>query len=337
MNFLDEAKKRRVQKWIDAGGMSSNYQKPECFNDIKTLKITLGPKVAHGQYIDLYCPKELEKIYLRKNLCLKILKYGGDTWGSSDVMGVSNLFESSTIQNLMADRGFAPKVFDIVKINGQLAQVTEYLTGEQTTNEIEDERFIFHVPEVTQPHNQIAGKLLDFQGARFVDYAKFKQDVIREATGKIQSKGASGGAYQSTSYFGGFRDTLSRISEYCFSGLVGKSVLDIGCNYGMFSREALRMGAKRVVGIDRPEVTKIARKLALIDGYFNIDFIGCDASKVTSEWLEENTGLTKFDVHFFLSMENWIGKPKYIYNCERIYWEGHGENRNFRMIDNPKP
>ena len=45
-------------------------------------------------------------------------------------------------------------------------------------------------------------------------------------------------------------DKFARFSQIFPADLTGKSVLDIGCNAGFYSVEALRRGASRVVGID---------------------------------------------------------------------------------------
>jgi tRNA (mo5U34)-methyltransferase len=45
-------------------------------------------------------------------------------------------------------------------------------------------------------------------------------------------------------------DSLRRLSDLKLPDLRGKSVLDIGCNSGMYSFECERLGASRVVGID---------------------------------------------------------------------------------------
>jgi len=44
--------------------------------------------------------------------------------------------------------------------------------------------------------------------------------------------------------------------------VAGKRVLDIGCNAGMFAREAKRRGATEVVGVDAGDVIHVARRLA---------------------------------------------------------------------------
>ena len=50
-----------------------------------------------------------------------------------------------------------------------------------------------------------------------------------------------------------------------------RRVLDIGCNAGLFAREAKRRGAAEVVGIDKGDVIRVARNLAEAEG-LDVDF-----------------------------------------------------------------
>ncbi len=54
--------------------------------------------------------------------------------------------------------------------------------------------------------------------------------------------------------------------------LTGKSVLDVGCNYGFFLHDAIRRGAQRAVGIEAdPERFRIASTLAMLwDGKIEV-------------------------------------------------------------------
>jgi SAM-dependent methyltransferase len=46
----------------------------------------------------------------------------------------------------------------------------------------------------------------------------------------------------------------------------GRTVLDVGCNNGYFVREAMRLGAKRAVGVDKSDCIVGARQLAKEEG-----------------------------------------------------------------------
>ena len=57
-----------------------------------------------------------------------------------------------------------------------------------------------------------------------------------------------------------------RLGMIDWSCVKDKTVLDIGCNAGMFAREAARNGARKVVGIDNGNVIHLAERLALAEG-----------------------------------------------------------------------
>ncbi|EFL51552.1 Methyltransferase type 12 [Solidesulfovibrio fructosivorans JJ]] len=59
--------------------------------------------------------------------------------------------------------------------------------------------------------------------------------------------------------------------------VVGKSVVDLGCNLGYFAFRAAWRGATRVLGCDvDPDVIRTARELARLHGLDNVDFSACD-------------------------------------------------------------
>jgi len=97
-------------------------------------------------------------------------------------------------------------------------------------------------------------------------------------------------------------------------------------------RKAHDLGAKRVVGLDLPHISEIGAQLAILDGYYNFDFHGADIKTITQKELIKLTGVPKFDIHLFLAMENWVGWPKWVKNCKVLYFEGHGVEREVRVI-----
>ena len=67
---------------------------------------------------------------------------------------------------------------------------------------------------------------------------------------------------------------LADFSKMDFSG---KTVVDLGCNFGFFSFQARRMGAAHVLGVDRePGVLEGAAMLRDIFGLDHVDFLACD-------------------------------------------------------------
>ncbi len=67
----------------------------------------------------------------------------------------------------------------------------------------------------------------------------------------------------------GLSQSSTRLIEYLAAdGLVGRTLLDLGCGTGRFSVEALKRGAKSSIGIDLSEkMVEIARELARENGF----------------------------------------------------------------------
>ena len=333
MSNIDLRKRANRERKMNQTGVKVKTEALSVKVAKKDIKMVLGKSLARGQCVDVYKPKTLNRLYGRKNLCLKVFKLSTDLWGHPRGVGVSPIIESTMVQNLMAIKGLAPRVYDVIKVNGKTAQVTEFIKGPVGVVEIKDDRFHIDQNETGTDYNFIGGKLVDWQGSIFKDFKKYKRDLINRAVKGTVCKGAGNGAYQSTNYFPGLRDTKERLKKYPFVEFKGKTILDIGCNYGMISREAERLGAKRVVGLDWPQVIDITRELAILDGHFNLDFHGVDLKKLDKASLAELTGISKFDIHLFLALENWIGKPDWVKNCKLLYYEGHGAVRPFRVYE----
>ncbi|HWN18408.1 MAG TPA: methyltransferase domain-containing protein [Gemmatimonadales bacterium] len=83
--------------------------------------------------------------------------------------------------------------------------------------------------------------------------------------------------------------------------LTGKTVLDVGCNYGFFLQEAIRRGAKRAVGIEaNPDSFRVASTLATLwKGRIEIH----------QGLLEEVQLNEKFDLVIFLNVIHHVTDP----------------------------
>ena len=331
MSNIDNIKRAVLENRMRNQGVITKDQFDDFKFEPKTIELELGEKIARGQNLEVFRPEGLEELYGRKNLCLKVFKNESFVWGLPIGVGRSPILESTMVQNLMAIRGLAPRIYDIVRIGGKTAQVSEFVTGDIGVVPIEDDRFHIDGIDPKQAVNFVGGKLVDWQGCIFNDFKGYRQSVYDKAVKRPESKGAGVGAYQSSKTFPGARDTQERLEKYNFKDMTGKTVLDIGCNYGMISRAVYDLGAKRVVGIDWPEVIEVTRELAILDGYFNLDFYGVDIKNITGEQLKDITGIEKFDIHLFLAMEAWVGWPEWVRNCGTLYYEGHGKNRPFRV------
>ena len=107
----------------------------------------------------------------------------------------------------------------------------------------------------------------------------------------------------------------------------GLSVLDLGCNNGYFTREAMKHGAKRAVGVDESNAILGARELAEEEGV-KAEFWQLDLDSV-----EFRRHCPRFDVVFLLSVLthvkdkeeflNWLdGIVKFIL----VFESNHGES-----------
>ncbi len=298
---------------------------------IKKIEIKLGEKIGRGQNTEVFLAPTLDKRYGRENLCIKIFKNSREFWGYDGSLGKSTIREAVTAQNLMALDGLAPRVYDIVDLDGKLALITDRLKEGGPIPEIKDERFNFQPNEIKMPHNIMLGKLVDFQAVSFKDFKAYREHVFGKALGRTQFPASPGSLYQSTSYHPGKRNTEERLKQYNFKNFRGKNVLDIGGNIGMFCRAACDLGAKRVVCLDQPHIIEVARELSILDGYFNIDFYGVDLQHANWKQIVQITGIEHYDIFLFLAQEMWIGKPDWLNKCKTLYYEGHGVVRPFRV------
>lgn len=299
---------------------------------IRKIKIKLGEKIGRGQNAEVFLADSLVRKYGRKNLCVKIFKNSRQFWGYDGSLGKSSIRESVMAQNLMALKGLAPRVYDVVDVDGKIALVTDRLQKEGVMAEIKDDRFNFQPNEIKQPHNLMDGKLVDFQGVSFRDFRGYRKKVFGRVLGRTQFPASPGSLYQSTPYHSGKRNTERRLKQYNFKNFRGKNVLDIGGNIGMFCRAACDLGAKRVVCLDQPHIIEVAKELSILDGYFNIDFYGVDLKTISWSELVKITGIEKYDIFLFLAQEMWIGRPSWLNKCKTLYYEGHGKVRPFEVI-----
>lgn len=294
---------------------------------MRELKIKLGRKKTRGRYAHIYKPKGLDELYARKNLCLKVIREETYRRGNPDLRwGATSLKQATIMQNLYAQKGLAPRVYDIVKVGKDIAQVTDYLKGKLEEVDLpEDSNFIYHKPDFRyHRNNYIDGKLVDFEDIYFKDFEKYREKIRKKIVmGKATDTRFPVG-YQSLEYQGGQRDTATRLKKYDIRNLQNKTVLDMGCSLGAFCRYAIDKGAKRVIGMDLPPIIKYSEMMAYLDGYFNIDFYGRDLSKITREEIKEITGLNHFDVIFYFAVSRYLGMPDWLKNCDTLYYEGHG-------------
>jgi hypothetical protein len=274
----------------------------------------------------------LRSLYGRTGLTLKVFKNSEGSletviWGKEN-----NLRDCTIIQNLFARHDLAPRVYDIVRHNGMLAQVTDFLEGEIVHPVRKNVLFpvIKDQYQVTtswdmNPKNFIDGKLVDFQPFRFVDSDSYRKH-LKELALKYLAWGSRSDPYQAVFDMPSQRNFLSRVdfmrlTEIDFTEL---TVLDLGCNYADFANYALAQGANRAVGVDLPKAAEAAFEIRNFMGDWQLDLVGAKLPGQLKE-IEEHTGLETFDVVFALSVDRQIGYDSWMAEkCNRVlFLEGH--------------
>lgn len=291
--------------------------------------------------IDFYRPEVLKKIYGRENIALKIFKRGWFDKISIDYKefipeewNFKEVDEVAQCSNLASYYGVCPRVYDIVSVGDDFGLVVEYINIPKgfkfSDRTFTDYRLVldnlgikYYQQEILDSDQFIATKLVDTNSFLFTDFNSYKKKLY-ERIKNIQERGEQ--SYQSFDGIQGKRETWYRIKMLRMdkNDFNGKIVLDLGCSLGAFCHEAIRRGAKRVIGVDSQSVIEVARELAGIHSYYNIDFVSADLSNDSAyEIIKEKTGIKDFDIIFWLSMEQHVGKHSWIFeHCkELIYCE----------------
>jgi len=300
---------------------------------LRKLDIKLDETLNKGSNVDVHHSPKLEKIYGRKNLFLKVFRNSKSIWGFSGAGASSSIFESTVAQNLLAMKGFCPRVYDLVEVEGKTAQVVDFITGFEKPEPVRDPRFQYWMSAWENKINHVGGKMIDFQGTKLKDHNKYKKYLLAETARRNLANGHCSGMYQSVGNNPGIRNSKARLETYKFKDFEGKNVLDIGCSNGMLMRGAYDLGAKRVSGIDYPNMAEMAQELAIMDGYFNLDFFGGNLKKMSGKQMQKLTGIKRFDIHLFFAMENHVGLHPWMKNCDTMYWESHGQPRQWEVRD----
>lgn len=303
-------------------------------NNIKLIK-----KSGTGAYttilkdIDIKEYLNINDIYGRDNICLKIfhkefLPIKEFIWGDIETGNGNNLIDCTIIQNLYAMNNVAPRIYDLVIVEftnrKYYAQITDFVVGEK--REIKEARDVmgnlskisakYKIKKTIDNNNNNIknGYWLDYQAFYFMDKEKYFNNLIEKI--KVLSPCSNANIpYVDIEELGleGMRDFKHRIDKYKFNEIdfKGKTVLELGCNCGEFCREMSRRGAKRIIGIDYyKEMLDIEKELNNYMGYYNIDLyrenLKCEDAV---DKIKKITGINKFDIILFLSMDQHVGFP----------------------------
>jgi hypothetical protein len=169
------------------------------------------------------------------------------------------------------------------------------------------------------PKNWIGGKLVDFQAWVFHDRDAYVEGLIERAH-KYAAWGSRSEPYQSLLGVKGQRDQNRRAQAMGLDEIdfTGKTVLDLGCNLGLFCQDALQRGAQRATGVDLPHVAEVAYELANWNCAWNADFLGLHLPR-------ESLPQDSWDIVYALSVDRQIGYSKWMadLSSELFFLEGH--------------
>ena len=262
----------------------------------------------------------LASAYERDGLCLKVFKDSAGKDAKSYKWGGVSLFEATQVQNIFSWYGLAPRVIDIVTVNGDaLAQVCEYADGSGKPNpkkakEILHKYRISAKGEGNDVKRAVRYVGLEFKwvGDKFVDFGRFYLSDKAWYAAKLQraiqhrrrGPGRSLVGYQDVVEMSipGQRNHAHRLRHMRLDDLQfkGATVLDLGCNNGTMLREAVRRGASRVVGVDYTRCG-LWRQVNNWLGYWNIDIVEASLPDDRAR-IEQQTGIKQFDVVFALAI-----------------------------------
>ena len=103
-----------------------------------------------------------------------------------------------------------------------------------------------------------------------------------------------------------------KLLEVCGGSFAGKRILDLGCNAGWWSVEAVKKGADFVLGVDARDMhIEQARFVTKVLGIRNVEFRKMNVYEISKDTVGE------FDVTFCFGLLYHVNKPLYL--LEKIY------------------
>ena len=270
--------------------------------------------------------KELKAYYGRNGLCLKVLK-GQVPEREIKVSQVKYLYgavsldEATILQNLIARKGLAPRVYGWASVNGLVAQVVDYVPripdpkGKALSDRRDNILAIFEEMGVESVARDIDLGVNNWRSNQLVDFSHFKFKDIDEYLNSLNIRTRTRRdevlpkAYQPIPQLGipGSRDVVARIANLRLESVPfeGATVLDIGCNFGTFCRYATDAGASRVLGIDK--VGQLSFEVNNFLGYWNLDIVEASILPYVEEKREAYPRGFRFDIVFLMAVQNYIG------------------------------
>lgn len=263
------------------------------------------------------------------------------TWGDEPREGEphvnTSLWEATQIQNIASWHGLAPRVYGLETVwLGEAfrpVQVIELLSETKYQEIFEAHDTYKKVQNLGAVYGfTIAGKVDvsadDAMEGKLIDFQTFK--FVRPYEETVKELYCDSGKYGKVYYQnvpelglrGGPRKSEQRIAELGLDKIdfAGKTVWDVGCAGGFFTRYAYSKGAKRVLGIDMAGPVHAARNVANFLGDFNIDYKVEDLEK-EKVFIDS----PRPDICLFLSLNYHIGYPEFLKYCPFVVFEDNGK------------
>lgn len=249
----------------------------------------------------------------------------------------SRLLDATLIQNILAIYDLAPRVYGLplLKYEGKLypTQIVEDL-GEQVNDLSSSDRtaLLAKIEKIANNHGietdyLDAGQVTNFIQNKFVDFQgwKLRPEYLPDLIYRYENLATwSNNTYQSVPELNiqGRRDNQKRVQLLGLETIDHKDkyVLDIGTSGGFFARYAAKKGAKRVTGIDLPEVAKITAEVSYYLGYHNIDYLGLHLHKDE----QVKVGYTP-DIIYYLSMNRYLHDLPILATAKTLIYEHNGD------------
>ncbi len=277
---------------------------------------------------------------------VKDVKWGDDP--SEGTVKKNNLLtEATIIQNYAWWHGLAPRVYAIhsVLFNKKFfaAQELDYATGIEPMTDAEAmpvyEKVINlgsvygfqNLKKDCSPKDVIGEQLIDFNTFHFTEDHK---EVIRKIYydqsiyGKIY--------YHNVPEFGLNKSPRSNEDRIGYMGLdrldfKDKSVVDLGCAGGFFTRYAKDQGASYVMGLDNARTAYAAFIISNELGYWDIDYKGIDLVK-------DQYPDVKVDIMLYLSINFHIEFPEQMFKMLKkdsiLVVEDNAKDRETNLLQN---
>ena len=276
---------------------------------------------AHGKEMEFVRTPEvaaiLEDHYGRDGLCLKMLK------GRSNIWGGTGIRIATKVQNVYSWYGLAPRVYGIIELPSErFAQIVAFADGSGKPRVAKARQVAAQYrlgvsggdinKQLAESHRWIGGQIVDFGRFHFADSKWYRRKMRRHVIRYHKKKHTKPVGYHPCPELNvpGVRTILPRIAQMRWDDYEwkGRTVLDVGCNSGAFSREVAKRGAARVIAVDHKFATQ-NRELFNWLGYWNID---CLQVSLPKQWktIRRKSGIKRFDTVICLSMVGHAGGYK---------------------------